>query len=84
MTYLRQHGEAGRLRAVVRVVGESGKFWVHLTEADPNSRRSHDGPTWYASRDIALAAADALARHRLGGHICSAACTVWLEPLDAQ
>jgi hypothetical protein len=80
MGYLRQHSEAGRLRAVARVVGEPGRFFVRLTEGDATSRRrSHEGGL-YASRDLAFAVADALARHQLRGHQCGAACTGWLEP----
>jgi hypothetical protein len=81
MGYLRQHRERGRVRAVALVVQEPKGFFVRLTENDLPARRSHEGLHYYASRDIAFAAADALARHWLGGHECHAGCTGWLEPV---
>jgi hypothetical protein len=80
MGYLREHNEAGQVRAVARVVGEPGRFFVRLTEGDQTSRRrSHEGGH-YPSRDLAFAVADVLARHQLRGHECGAACTGWLDP----
>jgi len=80
MSYLREHREAGQFRGVALVVGEPGRFCVRLIERDLPSPRFYDGPGNYPSRDLAFAAADAMARHRLKGHICTAACTEWVEP----
>jgi hypothetical protein len=79
MGYLREHSEAGRVRAVARVVGEPGRFCVRLTEGSASSRRPHEGGL-YSTRDLAFAVADVLARHQLRGHECGAACTGWLDP----
>jgi hypothetical protein len=82
--YLREHSEAGNVRAVARVSGEPGRFSIRLTEGDPTSGRLYErgrlyeGGFCYASPDIAFAAADALVRHRFGGHQCSGACTGWV------
>lgn len=81
MIYQRQHKESGRVWGVARVLGEPGKFHVRLIEGDTPSGRLHEGLHYYASRDIAFAAADALVRHRLGHHVCCEACTGWDEPL---
>ena len=78
MGWTRQHTEAGLIRGVARVVGEPGRFCVRLTEGYA-SRRSHEGGL-YATRDLAFAVADVLARHQLRGHRCSGACTGWVEP----
>jgi hypothetical protein len=80
MSYLREHKEAGHSRGLALVVGEAGRFCVRLIEEDLPWFRSHDGLHNYPSRDLAFAAADALARHRLMGHECSSACTEWVEP----
>jgi hypothetical protein len=82
--YLRRHSEGGRVRAVVQVIGEPGKFGVRLTEGDQASGRLHEGLHYYASRDIAFAAADALVRHRIGHHECCDACTEWGEPPEVR
>jgi hypothetical protein len=80
MGYMRQHSDAGHVRAVACVVGEPGRFLVRLTEGDATAYWSHEGLHYYDSRDIAFAAADALARHRLRGHECGAECSGWVEP----
>lgn len=75
MGWVRQHQEGGRVRGVVWVVGEPGRFRVRLTEG--HSRlRSHEGGA-YRNRDLALAVADLLARRQLRGHVCNVACTGW-------
>jgi hypothetical protein len=79
--YLRSHIEGGQVRAVVRVLGEPGRFGVRLTEGDPSSGRTHEGLHYYASKDVAFAAADALVRHRIGNHECCDACTDWENQL---
>jgi hypothetical protein len=82
--YLREHREADSVRAVARVLGEPGRFFVRLTEGDPTSGRLFEGgrlyecSLCYGSPNLAFAAADALVRHRFGGHQCSAACTGWV------
>ena len=76
--YLREHSDGGNVRAVARVLGEPGKFVVRLTEGDPTSGRLYEGGLYYGSCGVALAAADALVRHRSGGHECSGACTGWV------
>jgi hypothetical protein len=82
--YLREHSESGSVRAVARVVGEPGKFFVRLTEGNPTLGRLYEGGRLfegflhYDSPDIAFAAADALVRQRFGPHKCSAACTGWV------
>jgi hypothetical protein len=63
------------------VIGGGGKFRVHVTAAQPP--RSYESPHRYASPDIAFAAADALSRHRLGGHKCGEDCTGWVHVVDA-
>jgi len=80
MGYMRQHSDAGHVRAVACVVGEPGRFLVRLTEGDAKRYWSHEGLHYYGSREIAFAAADALARHRLEGHECGAECSEWVEP----
>jgi hypothetical protein len=82
--YLREHREAGDVRGVARVVGEPGRFSIRLTEGDPLRGRLYEGGRLYeaglryASPDMAFAAADALVRHRFGGHECNGACTDWV------
>jgi hypothetical protein len=78
MGFLRQHKEAGHLRAEAHVVGEPGTFSVRLTEGTPTSRL-HEGLHFYASREIACTAADLLVRHRLRDHDCGTACSEWVE-----
>jgi hypothetical protein len=80
MGYMRQHSEAGKVRAVACVVGEPGRFLVRLTEGNATSYRSHEGLHYYGSRDIAFSAAAVLTHHRLRGHECGAECSKWVEP----
>jgi hypothetical protein len=80
MGYLREHRDAGHFRGVALVVGEPGRFCVRLIERDLPSHHSYEGAHSYPSRDMAFAAADALASHRLRGHVCSSACSEWVEP----
>jgi hypothetical protein len=80
MGYMRQHSDAGHVRAVACVVGEPGRFLVRVTAGDAPACRFYEGLHYYGSREIAFAAADALARHRLGGHECGAECSGWVEP----
>jgi hypothetical protein len=80
MGYMRQHSDSGRVRAVACVVGEPGRFLVHLTEGDAHTYWSHEGLHYYHSCDVAFAAADVLARHHLKGHECGVECSGWVEP----
>ena len=77
MAWLRQHIEAGQVRAVAHVTADPGGYSVRLTEALP-PRPPHESGHRYASRELAFAAADVLVRHRLGGHECGA-CSGWIE-----
>jgi hypothetical protein len=63
---------------VARLIGAPGRFYVRLTEGYA-SRRSYEGGL-YATRDLAFAVADVLARHQLRGHECNGACSGWVEP----
>jgi hypothetical protein len=82
MGWLRQHKDSQQVRGITLVVGAGADFRVHVTAAEP--WRSYEGPHRYASPDIAFAAADALTRHRLGGHKCGPECTGWVDVIDAK
>lgn len=78
MAWLRQHIEAGQVRAVAHVAAEPVGYSLRLAEGAP-LRDLHESGHRYTSRDLAFAAADALVRHRLGGHECGAFCSGWIE-----
>jgi hypothetical protein len=82
MGWLRQHKECHKMRGTALVVGAGANFRVRITEVEP--QRSYEGPHRYVSPDVAFAAADALTRHRLGGHKCGPHCTGWVDVVDAK
>jgi hypothetical protein len=77
MTWLRQHWEGVQIVAVTMVSAEPRGYCVRLIEGSGTSRTDDDGH--YSARTLAFDAADALVRHRCGGHACSSSCTAWLE-----
>ena len=82
MKWLRQHSEAGNVRAVALVAVDSSGFGLQLTECEGTQQRSHDIGLHYSSRAMAFEAADTLIRHRLGGHMCGAGCSAWATDAD--
>ena len=89
MSWIKQHCESGRIVVVARVnpVSDAGGrgFGVFLAPASHDrdgSEASQEG-NCYSSRDGAFAAADALVKHRHGGHVCVGYCAGWvLDPSD--
>jgi hypothetical protein len=78
MHWLRQHCDARQIIVVARVSAEPGGYTVALVDS---SKGEATAPidNHYASREAAFTAADAIVRHRYGGHVCGTLCSGWAE-----